>query len=115
MQTPIRVTFQGLPPSDALEAAIRDEAAALERYFDRITSCHVTMSEPHRHQHKGRLYRVRIHLAVPGDELVVDREHRNPSPNQELYSELAHMTCEEFQEMQVAHVSTDAPAPETHC
>jgi cold shock CspA family protein/ribosome-associated translation inhibitor RaiA len=75
MQTPIQVTFQDVPPSDALEAAVRDEAAALERYYDRITSCHVTVSEPHRHQHQGRLYRVRIHMAVPGDDLVVDREH----------------------------------------
>jgi ribosome-associated translation inhibitor RaiA len=75
MQTQTRITFQGLASSDALEVAVRDEAAALERYFDGITSCHVTLSEPHRHQHRGRLYRVTIHLAVPGTELVVGRRH----------------------------------------
>lgn len=75
MQTLTQITFQGLPPSDALQAAIRAEAAALERYFGGMMSCAVTVSEPHRHQHQGRLYRVKIHMAVPGDELVVDHEH----------------------------------------
>ena len=75
MEPSIQITFQAVPPSDALEGAVREEAAALQRYFDRITNCHVTVSEPHRHQHQGRLYRVKIHMAVPGDELVVDHEH----------------------------------------
>ena len=75
MQTQIQVASQNLPRSDVLDAAIREEAAALERYFTDIVSCHVTVSEPHRHQHQGRLYRVRVHLTVPGDELVVDHEH----------------------------------------
>jgi ribosome-associated translation inhibitor RaiA len=71
MQTQTRITFLGIASSEALEAAVREEAAALERYFNGITSCHVTVSEPHRHQHRGRLYRVKIHVGVPGTELVV--------------------------------------------
>jgi hypothetical protein len=38
MQSQVQVTFRDLPPSEPLEAVIRDEAAALERYFDRITA-----------------------------------------------------------------------------
>jgi ribosome-associated translation inhibitor RaiA len=76
MQTPVQVAFRDVPSSAALESAIRDEAAALERYFDRITSCHVTVSEPHRHQHTNRLYSVHIRLLVPGEELMIAHEHR---------------------------------------
>ena len=32
METSIQITFQAVPPSDALEGAVRKEAAALQRY-----------------------------------------------------------------------------------
>jgi ribosome-associated translation inhibitor RaiA len=86
MQKQVQVTFHDVRPSDALEAVIRDEAAALERYCSRITSCHVTVSEPHRHQRQGRCYQVRIHLAVPGDEVIVDREHAGHPEHPDAYA-----------------------------
>ena len=69
------MTFQNLPRSEALDAAIRQEAKALGHLKQTFGSCYVTVSEPHGHQHQGRLYRVRVHLTVPGDELMVDHEH----------------------------------------
>jgi hypothetical protein len=35
-------------------------------------SCRVTIEAPHRHHHKGKAYEVRIEIAVPGDEIVVN-------------------------------------------
>jgi ribosome-associated translation inhibitor RaiA len=73
MEQPIQVTFRGLPVSDAVENACLDEVAKLERYYDRITSCHVIIAEPHRQHRKGNLFEVSIELGLPGDTLAVKR------------------------------------------
>jgi ribosomal subunit interface protein len=63
-----------MDPSDAVEERIRERAARLERFHDRITSCNVFVEVPHRHHQKGQLYEVHIHVRVPGDEIVVRRD-----------------------------------------
>jgi len=74
MQTEPQVTFHGLPVSDDIERAVRDEVDKLERFCDRITGCHVVIAAPHRRHAKGNLYTIRVDLVVPGGELVVNRE-----------------------------------------
>ncbi|MHC5022358.1 MAG: HPF/RaiA family ribosome-associated protein [Planctomycetota bacterium] len=74
MQKPVQVAFRGMKVSDAVEAACWEEAAKLERYFDRMTGCRVVIAEPHRQHRKGNLFEVRIDLTVPGGEIVVTRE-----------------------------------------
>jgi ribosome-associated translation inhibitor RaiA len=73
MQTPVQVTFRGLPVSDTLEEMCRLEAEKLERYDPRIISCRITVARPGRH-HKGDAYDIRIDLRRPGRELIVSRE-----------------------------------------
>lgn len=73
MQVPLEMSFREMPPNEQLETEIRDRVAKLEEFYDRITSCHVIVEASRRHQ-TGNLYQVRIHLAVPGRELVVDRQ-----------------------------------------
>jgi ribosome-associated translation inhibitor RaiA len=85
MQTALQVTFHNVPPSESLEAVIRDEAAALERYCDRITSCHVTVSVPHRRHRQGQVYQIRVRMAVPGDEVIVDRDHVGDPAHADAY------------------------------
>lgn len=74
MQVPLEITFRDMAPSPAIEAAIRDKAAKLEQFHDRITSLRVVIETPHRQHRKGKLFHVRIDLRVPGKELVVSRE-----------------------------------------
>jgi cold shock CspA family protein len=62
-----------MPPSPAIENNIREKAAKLDSYYDRILGCHVVVEAPHRHHHKGKAYLVRIDLTVPGGELVINR------------------------------------------
>jgi cold shock CspA family protein/ribosome-associated translation inhibitor RaiA len=75
------LTFKNMDPSPAIERHVREKSAKLERFFDRITGCHVTIEAPHRHHHKGRLYGVRIDLTVPGREIAVThtgpQDHRH--------------------------------------
>jgi ribosome-associated translation inhibitor RaiA/cold shock CspA family protein len=73
MQSPLQITFRHMDPSPALEARIRQRAEELEHFFDRITSCHVTVESGHRH-HQGNLFEVRIDLVLPGREIVVGRD-----------------------------------------
>jgi ribosome-associated translation inhibitor RaiA len=85
MQTPLQITFHQLPPSAALEADVRSRVAELEQFFDRIVSCKVLVETPHRHQHQGRLYRVRIELGVPGQHLVVGRSPDQDGAHEDAY------------------------------
>ncbi|HEY8431880.1 MAG TPA: HPF/RaiA family ribosome-associated protein [Sandaracinaceae bacterium] len=85
MKTPLRITFQGLDPSPALEERIRRKAAKLERFCDRITSCHVVVERPPAHKQHGGTYHVRIHLEVPGGRLDVAREPGRDQAHEDVY------------------------------
>lgn len=74
MPLPVQINFHNLPPSEALEANIREKVQKLARITDNITACRVTVDAPHKHHHKGLTYQVRIDLTVPGNEIVVSRD-----------------------------------------
>jgi cold shock CspA family protein/ribosome-associated translation inhibitor RaiA len=74
MQIPLEISFRGLAHSPEIEAEIRKKAAQLDDFYDRITGCKVVVETPHHHHHKGNLYHVRLRIAVPQREIVVDRE-----------------------------------------
>ena len=85
MQVPLQIAFQGMDPSDAVEARIRKEAERLERFSGRITSCRVAIELPGKRHRHGNLFAVRIHIAMPGGgEIVVDRnppqDHSHEDP-----------------------------------
>src|SRR3990167_5365259 len=73
MEIPLKIAFRNMAPSIAVEANIREKAAKLESFYDRIMSCRVIVEAPHRHHHKGKSYQVRIDITVPGGELVINR------------------------------------------
>ncbi len=79
MQIPVEVTFKGIERSGAVEARIGDLAAKLERVCDRVIRCDVMVETPHRHQTKGRQFHVRVHLTVPGGEIIASHD---PGPNE---------------------------------
>jgi ribosome-associated translation inhibitor RaiA len=74
MQQEPQITFRHMEVSPAVEARILDEIAALERYFERITSCRVVVEAPHKHHQHGRGFHITIDLHVPGKEIVVNHE-----------------------------------------
>lgn len=79
-----RITFRHTNPSAAMEELIRDKTAKLFKLHDKISSCEVVIEEPHRSHKNGDLFHVRIHMVVPGGEIVVVRdpteaaEHEDP-------------------------------------
>ncbi len=76
MQLPLQITFKNVDSTETIETSIRNHAARLDRFFDRIMRCRVVVAAPQRRQRKGRLYNVRIDLTIPQHEIVVNREPR---------------------------------------
>jgi ribosomal subunit interface protein len=75
MMIPLELTFRNMGHSDAIEAAVRERAAKLERYYPRIISCRVIVEELHRRENApGISYHVRVDVRVPGGEFVGDKE-----------------------------------------
>ena len=71
MQIPLQINFQNMEPWSAIEARIREKAAKLEQFHDRIIGCKVVVEAPHQHHHKGKLYNIRIDISVPGKDVFV--------------------------------------------
>lgn len=85
MQTEPQVSFQGIPVDDQVRHAALDHIAHLEKFWDRITGCHVVIAQPHRHQRRGRLYTVRVDLVVPGGEIVVSRDEHLDHAHEDVF------------------------------
>ncbi len=76
MQTPIEIAFQHCEPSEEIRAEIAKQAKRLERFSDRITSCHVMVAGPQtRHRH-GDLFKIDVRIAMPeGHDVIVGKTH----------------------------------------
>lgn len=85
MEKPLQITFQNLDHSDAIEAKIREKADKLQRFSDDMMSCHVIVDAPHKHQHKGHLYQVRIDITLPGEEIAVNRHSDEHHAHEDVY------------------------------
>ena len=75
MQRPFKIKSRDFVLPDAVEREIREKAAALNTYYDRVGGCEVTVEAPTiAHHRKGGPFVVRIRLSVPGTELVTDHQ-----------------------------------------
>jgi len=74
MHTPLRITFQNTPSSDAIRQLIEEQADHLENFFGRMTACHVVFKIPDGNHRSSGLYEVTVHIKMPGGTTVdVDR------------------------------------------
>lgn len=85
MELPLQITFHQLERSEAITENVRERAQKLEKYFDSIQSCRVAIEAPHHHHAKGNQYRVRIEVAVPGQQLVVTRGADGQQSHEDVY------------------------------
>ena len=75
MQIPMQITIRDMEHSEALETHIRQKAEKLDEFFKHIMSCRVVVEMPHKHHQQGKQFNVRIDIGVPGNEIVVNRDH----------------------------------------
>lgn len=74
MNTPLRITFQNTPSSDAVRQLIEEQAAHLEQVFERMTDCHVVFKLPDGNHRSGGPFEVTIHIKMPGGASIdIDR------------------------------------------
>lgn len=74
MDVPVEISFTNLNSSPALEQRIRERVAKLDKISGHLVSCRVAVALPHRQHQQGNIPRIRIDMAVPGQELVVSHE-----------------------------------------
>jgi ribosomal subunit interface protein len=86
VQIPLQITFREVERSDAAEDLVRDRVAKLETFEPHIMACRVALEAAHRHKRKGKDYRVRVDLTVPGDEIVVGRDPPERTAHEDLYT-----------------------------
>lgn len=76
MQTPVEIAFRHCEPSQETRAEIVAQVQRLEKFSDRITSCHVVVSGPQTRHRNGDHFHVQLRVAMPArKDVVVDRRH----------------------------------------
>ncbi|MBV9860605.1 MAG: HPF/RaiA family ribosome-associated protein [Alphaproteobacteria bacterium] len=77
MDTPLEIVFHNLSTSEAVEAEIRERVQKLDKIYDHLVGCRVSVELLHRQHQTGNVFDVHVEMKVPGDTLVVSREpHR---------------------------------------
>jgi hypothetical protein len=73
MSFPVEIFFRNMDSSPLVANGLRRHAEGLGRYHPRITACRVTIEERAGRHRKGKLFNLRIAIAIPGHEIVVER------------------------------------------
>lgn len=77
MQVPLEIAFKNSEPSESIKAEIEREAKRLEKFYSRITSCHVTVVAPSKHRH-GNPFKIDIRVAMPErKDIIVNKTHED--------------------------------------
>jgi ribosome-associated translation inhibitor RaiA/cold shock CspA family protein len=74
MQIEPIISYQNLDHSPAVEDLVRKRIEALEKRYNRITGCEVTLNAPQKRKLHGRVFHVRLNLRLPGPDLSISRE-----------------------------------------
>ncbi len=77
MQRPVQITARGFDLPPAHHTLIEESTQKLEQFYPALVGCIVSLSIPAKSaQGKPVHYNVRIHLEVPGKDVVVTRQRQ---------------------------------------
>src|SRR3954454_2109543 len=74
MEIPVEIVFHNMPSSPAVEQEIRERVEKLDRMYNHLIGCRVSVEHLHQQHRTGNVYEVHIELRVPGEDVVVSRE-----------------------------------------
>jgi cold shock CspA family protein/ribosome-associated translation inhibitor RaiA len=75
MERPLEIVFHNMAPSAEIEGLVREKVAKLEKFYPRMIGCRVAVELPHKQHKTGNIPEVHVEIQVPGQTLVVRREH----------------------------------------
>ena len=84
MKVPTDITYQGIEPSEAIEARLHDRVARLEAMAPDMHKCHVWVRAPHK-QHKATQYVIDISAEMPGKTLAITRRPGDDNAHTDIY------------------------------
>jgi len=90
MKSSTDVVYRDLESSSALNETIHKKIEKLHRYSDSILHSRVVLDSPHKHKHKGKMFRASIELGIKGAPITVS--HDDPSVHVAVRDAFA--TCE---------------------
>lgn len=82
---PVHIVSRDFDVTESIQASVEKYAEQLVGVFDRIERCDVVISTPHHRSSKGRIYHIRVTLAVPGQNIVVSREPEKDRSHEDFY------------------------------
>lgn len=82
----LHITFRDDTASEGLRAYVETKAFKLDHSKGRPLRCRVVLEAPHRHQRRGRHYRVRIDLSLPGYELIAGSVRKDDDLHEDAYA-----------------------------
>ena len=87
---PVNVTFRGMESSEFVVARARAHAEQLMALAPEIVGCKIAIEAPSAHHTHGQPFHVRLHLLVPGNDIILDRDPgRGPEAHADVYVALA--------------------------
>jgi ribosome-associated translation inhibitor RaiA len=117
MDVPIVVNLPDVDDAADLDRRIRQRVEKLGRFSSDLLSCQVWLEAPDGHHRKGRLYRVRIRLSLPGEEILVEDQPPTEDPRAAIRGsfDAARRQLEDFVRRRRGQVKThrQASAPGT--
>lgn len=85
MEKSPQVAFHNVAHSRAVEDRVLEYLAKLEKFFPRITACHVVIEGKPRHKKKGTPYAVSMTIQVPGDSIHISRRPGRDEDHEDIY------------------------------
>ncbi|MEW6101699.1 MAG: HPF/RaiA family ribosome-associated protein [Candidatus Omnitrophota bacterium] len=75
MQEPLEIIFRHAPKNTQLEGYILEQSKHLEKFFQRVVSCKVTVDKPQKSGLPAGLYKVRVDVGLPRRrEIIIKKE-----------------------------------------
>jgi len=81
MIKPVEICFNGMGRSEFIENTIHEHLRQIEKHYNEITSCYVSVSAPHKSHRHGNQREVHIRAHVPGTEVAVSHHHSDSDIN----------------------------------
>ncbi|MEY4615163.1 MAG: hypothetical protein RJB66_123 [Pseudomonadota bacterium] len=85
MKFPFKLQFRDIEKDERIYNVIWDHVDKLERIYQRIVSCEVTVAAPHRHKMNGLIYHIQIRLYVPGDDIFITTETEKNGAHKDVH------------------------------